>query len=97
MVRISLDVQQDTLDRLESLSEFYDKDIKEIINEIIEVISHRSGWVLNISKEYRVPIRLTNVLSHLLHVGIHSTHSLFNDILERLEAKGQFCAARARG
>ena len=53
MVRISLDVQQDTIERLESLSDFYDKDITEIINEIIEVISHRSGWVLKISKRAR--------------------------------------------
>lgn len=93
MVKISLDVQQDTIERLESLSDFYDKEIKEIINEIIEVISHESGWLLNISKEYKVPIRLTNVLSHLLHVGVQSTNSLFNDILERLEAKGLFCAS----
>jgi len=93
MVSISLDLKQDTHERLASLSEFYDKDIKEIINEIIEVVSFESMWIQNISNEYRVPIRLTNVLSHLLHVGVQSTNALFNDILGRLEGKGLFFAS----
>lgn len=63
MVRISLDVQQDTIERLESLSEFYDKSVKEIISEILEVISHESRSLPNLNKEYRIPISLTGVLS----------------------------------
>ena len=93
MVRIYLDVQQDTIEQLESLSEYYDGDIEDIINEIIEMISFRSGHLINISKEYRIPIRLGNVLFHLLDAGFQSTKSLFNDILDRLEAKGLFTAS----
>jgi len=90
MVRVTLDVQQDTIERLESLCEFYSKDVKEIISEIIEVISYESVWLLNLGKEYRVPIRLTNVLTHILFVGVQSTYSLFNKLLERLKGKGFF-------
>ena len=90
MVRISLSIPQDTHERIKSLNDFYKKDIIEIINEIIEAISYESRWIINTSKEYKVPVDLINVVSHLFDAGIHSTNSLFNDILERLEAKDLF-------
>ncbi|MFX0133133.1 MAG: hypothetical protein ACFFDN_05765 [Candidatus Hodarchaeota archaeon] len=90
MVRISLNIPQKTHERMKSLSEFYKKDIKEIIDEIIEVVGIESHRIINASKEYKIPLNLTNVVSHLFDAGVHSTNSLFNRILERLEVKGLF-------
>lgn len=90
MVQISVDVSQDTYERLEELSIIYRKNVDEIIAEITDFISSQSSWIENKRKEYNVPRRLTTVLAHIFHAGIQSSNSLFTDLLEQLEAKGRF-------
>ncbi|MHA1298742.1 MAG: hypothetical protein ACTSO9_04775 [Candidatus Helarchaeota archaeon] len=90
MVEITLSISEDSHEKLMELSEFYDKEIGEILNEIIEAVCFQSGWITQLSEEYKVPINLLNVVWHLLEAGIRSTNIIENNILERLDAKGLF-------
>jgi hypothetical protein len=90
MVEINLNIPENSQEKLMELSEFYDKEINQILNEIIEAVCFKSGWITQLSEEYKVPIKLLNVVWHLLEAGIQSTNALFNNILERLDAKGLF-------
>lgn len=90
MVRYSINVPQDTHERLILLSEHYNKDIKEIINESIHAVSFDRYQIINASKEYQVPLEMRHVVIYLLRAGFRSTRSLFNKFLEILEAKGLF-------
>lgn len=88
--RIVFNVSHGSYGRLASLGEYFNEKVKEIVTEIVEVIGFSSRWIINRSEVYQVPVSLTNVLSHLVVSGRQSTDSLFNDLLERFEAKGLF-------
>ncbi|MHA1409541.1 MAG: hypothetical protein ACTSQY_04355 [Candidatus Odinarchaeia archaeon] len=90
MVELSLSIPEASYEKLMELSEFYDKEIGVVVNELIEAVCFNSSWITKLSEEYKVPINLLNVVWHLLKAGIHSTNVLFNNILERLDAKGLF-------
>lgn len=88
--RIVSNVSHESYGRLVALGEYYNKKVNEIVTEIVEVSSLSSRWITNRSEDYRVPVSLTNVISHLLFAGRLSTDSLFNDLLDRFEVKGLF-------
>jgi len=90
MVRITLDIEQDTHERLSTLGEQFGKDVTEIIDEILDTISFYSDRIVDRSKDYEVQITLRTVISHVLSESRQTSNSLFDKILEGLEAKGHF-------
>jgi len=45
---------------------------------------------MHLGKEYKVPTKLSMVMSHVFSAGFNSLHALFNEILEHLEVKGLY-------
>ncbi len=88
--KVSLNIPDDIHKELVSLSDFYKQDVKSTIISILDVVSGEGKRVINLSKEYKVPVKLSTVISHLFRAGFDSMYGLFNDILEKLEVKGLY-------
>jgi hypothetical protein len=88
--KVSLNISDDSYQRLASLGDFYKRDIKKAIVDILDVVGHESQWIINLGKEYKVPVKLNTVMAHMLDASHTSIYSLFNEILERLEVKGLY-------
>lgn len=88
--KLSLNIPDDSYEKLASLSDFYKQDIKSIVVSILDVVSLQSRGILNLSKEYKVPVKLDTVMFHLFDAGFNSIYSLFNEVLEKLEVKGLY-------
>jgi hypothetical protein len=93
MYKTTSTISKDAQDRLKVLSEYFNKDINEIVSEIIEIVSYESHGIIQRSEDYKIPVSLTNVFSHLSRASNLSTYSLFNVILDKLEGKGCFMAS----
>ena len=88
--KTSLNIPDDSYKELASLSDFYKQDIKNVIISILDVVGVEGQRIINLGKEYKVPVKLINVMSHLFDGGFFSIYSLFNKILENLEVKGLY-------
>ena len=88
--QVILDIDEDAYKSLTALSDLYGQDVEKTINDILDVIGFESRWIMSLSKEYRVPLGLVAVMSHIFGAGRHLTYSLFDKILESLDAKGFF-------
>lgn len=91
--KVSLSIPDDIFKGLTSLSDFYKQYVKNVIISILDAISRESQWIINLSKEYKVPVELNTVISVMLDAAIHSIISLFNEVLEKLGVKGLFTLA----
>ena len=87
--KVSLNIPDDSYKKLASLSDFYKQDAKDAIISILDVIGAKAGWIINLSKDYKVPVKLEMVIWQMLDVGFHSI-SLINKVLENLEVKGLY-------
>lgn len=87
--KVSLNIPKESYEELASLSEFYKQDIEQTILGILEVVGSSSHWITNLSKDYKMPIKPTTALTHMLDAATTSM-VLFGEILEKLQAKGLF-------
>ena len=69
---------------LASLGEFYNKDVKQVISDILTAVSMAAGQVITLGKEYKVPMELGRAISIILNAGFDSIYLIFNPILEQL-------------
>ena len=88
--KVSLNIPDDSYKKLASLSDFYKQDVKNAIISILEVVGGKGQWIINLGKEFKVPVKLINVMAILFDAGFTSIYSLFNDVLEKLDAKGLY-------
>lgn len=88
--KVSLSISNSIYKELTSLSDFYKQDVKDTIGSILDAVSKNSRGIINLSKEYKVPIELNTVMFDLLEAAFNSTSYLFNELLEKLEVKGLF-------
>ena len=88
--KISLTVTEDSYKKLSSLSDFYNLDVENAIISILDVVGREEQWIINLSKDYKVPVKLTTVMSHIFFAGFHSMRAIFNEVLENLEVKGLY-------
>ena len=88
--KVSLNIPDDSYKELASLSDFYKQDIKNTITGILDVMGHRCQSIINLSKEYKVPVKPSTVMFHVIEVGLHSVYVLFNKVLENLGVKGLY-------
>jgi hypothetical protein len=88
--RISLNIPEDSYEKLASLSDFYNQDVKNAIVGILDLVGQQHQRIINLGKEYKVPVKLNTIISHALFTGFNSTYLLFNKILENLEVKGLY-------
>ena len=86
--KVSLNIPDDSYKELASLSDFYKQDVKNAIVSILDVVGRHGRAIMNLSKEYKVPVKLNTVMYHVFGAGFQSTYSLFDKILEILEVKG---------
>jgi hypothetical protein len=84
--KVSLDIPDDSYEKIASLGAFYKQDTKETIVSILDVVSREIHSLERLSKEYKTPVKFEWVLEDLLIAGSHSIY-LFNEILEKLEVK----------
>lgn len=88
--KISLTVTEDSYKKLSSLSDFYNLDVENAIVSILDVVGRVGRGIINLSKDYKVPVKLTTVMSHIFFAGFHSMRAIFNEVLENLEVKGLY-------
>ena len=88
--KISLNIPDDSYKELASLSDFYKQDVKDAIISMLDVVGGHARAIINLSKEYKVPVELKTLISHTFGAGFNSIYSLFNEILENLEVKGLY-------
>jgi hypothetical protein len=88
--KLILNIPDDSYEQLASLSEFYKLDVNSIVVSILDTVSQQSRGILNLSKEYKVPVKLNTVIFHLFDAGFTAIYSLFNEVLEKLEVKGLY-------
>jgi len=87
--KVSLDVKDDSYKELESLSAFYKQNVKDTILNIIDAIG-RNRSIEYLAQQYKVPVDLGAVVSHVFEAGSTLTQSLLNEILEKLKVKGLY-------
>jgi hypothetical protein len=88
--KVFLNIPDDSYKELASLSSFYEQDVKDSIISILDIVGSQAGRIINLSKEYKVPMELLNVLAHMFDASFHVIPSLFNKILEILKVKGLY-------
>lgn len=88
--KVSLNISDDNYKKLASLGDFYDQDVEETITSILDAVGSQAGQIINLSKEYKVPVKLITVIYCMLDAGLYSIYGLFNKVLERLEVKGLY-------
>jgi hypothetical protein len=88
--KVSLNIPDDSYKELASLSDFYKQDVKDAIISVLDVVGGHARAIINLSKEYKVPVELKTVISHTLGAGFNSIYSLFNEILENLKVQGLY-------
>jgi len=88
--KISITIPKDGYKELSSLSDFYELDVENAIISILDVVGKEGQWIINLSKDYKVPVKLTTVMSHIFSAGFHSMRAIFNEVLENLEVKGLY-------
>jgi hypothetical protein len=87
--RISVEIPDKNYEELSSLGNSFKKNVNQIVADTLEVIVMESKFLERISKEYKVPITPKMILSHTFDAANRSME-LFNEILEKLDAKGLF-------
>ena len=88
--KISLNISDDSYKELASLSDFYKQDAKNAIASILDVVGREGQRIINLGKEYKVPVKLITVMYHMFDAGFSSINNLFNNVLESLEVKGLY-------
>ena len=88
--KVSLNIPDDIYEKLASLSDFYGQDVKNAIVSILDAVGWYGQRVMNLGKEYKVPVKLSTVMSHVFGAGFDSIYSVFNRVLEILEVKGLY-------
>lgn len=88
--KVSLNISDESYEKLASLSDFYKQDLENTIVTILDVVGSEGQWIINLSQEYKVPVKLDTVMFHMLDAGISSIYSLFNNVLEKLGVKGLY-------
>lgn len=87
--RVSLTIPDEIYKELIALSDSYKLGIQETIISILKAVGMESRWIIDLRKDYEVPVNLTNVVTHVVSAAFHSL-SLFNKILEKMEVKGLY-------
>jgi hypothetical protein len=87
--RISIEIPDENYEELSSLSKSFKQDVNQTVTDTLEVMVMESKFLENISKEYKVLITPKMILSHTFDAARRSME-LFNEILEKIEAKGLF-------
>ena len=88
--KISLTVPEDSYKKLSSLSDFYKLDVENALISILDVVGREGQGIINLSEDYKVPVKLTTVMSHIFFAGFDSMRAIFNKVLENLEVKGLY-------
>ena len=83
--KVSLNISDDNYKELSSLSDFYNQDVEDVIISILDAVGMGASRIINLSKEYKVPVNLVSVIRQILDASICS---LSNEVLEKLEVKG---------
>ena len=83
--KVSLNILDDSYKELASLSDFYNQDVEDTIISILDAVG-RSAWkIINLSKEYKVPVELVTMISDIFDAGNNVIYSLYYKVLENLE------------
>ena len=88
--KVSLNIPDDTYTELASLSDFHRQDVKDVIVAILSAVGSCGTSIMNLGKEYKVPVKLDNVMCQILDAGFEMMDRLSNQVLERLEVKGLY-------
>ncbi|MBT0160191.1 hypothetical protein G4O51_09425 [Candidatus Bathyarchaeota archaeon A05DMB-2] len=87
--KVSLNIPDESFEGLKSLSALCKQDITQTIVGILETAGSQSSLLTYLSKEYKVPVDSKMMLHDVLNAAYHSI-GLFNEVLEKLGAKGLF-------
>lgn len=89
---VTLSVSDDSYKELLSLSDFLKLDVETMLSTVLNAIGTHSSVhrIVNLSKEYRVPVEFEEVMANIPEAGLLSKEMLFNPILEKLKAKGLY-------
>jgi hypothetical protein len=88
--KVSLNIPDDTYTELASLSDFHKEDVKDVIATILSAVGSYGERIMNLGKEYKVPVKLNNVMCRILDAGFNMMDGLSNQVLDRLEVKGLY-------
>ena len=88
--KISLDLPDESYEELASLGEFYTKDVKQVISDILNAVSMDTHHVISLAKEYKVQMELDRTILFMLDAGWDAIYLIFNTILEQLGVKGLY-------
>jgi hypothetical protein len=88
--QLSLDISDNNYDELTSLSKLFNQGIEKTVTDILEVLGFEHRNLESLTKEYKLPFLTSRmVFSHFFDAARNSV-GLFNDLLERLGAKGLY-------
>jgi hypothetical protein len=87
--KLSLKIQDESYKKLESLSDFFKQDTRQIITSILEGLSTESDSLIDRGRKYRVPVNIEEVLRRTLW-EVRSGASFFSYIPEKLKVGGLF-------
>ena len=83
--KVSLNISNDSYKELASLSDFYNQDVEDIIIKILNIVGMNARRIINLSKEYKVPVELVTMISDIFDAGNTLIYDLFDKILENLD------------
>lgn len=88
--KISLDIPEKNYEELSSLGKLYNKDVSQVILDVIDAVSMESHSIKAIRKESEVTKDLTSAIHSVLFVGRAAIDTIFNPILDKLGVKGHY-------
>ncbi|MDG6222939.1 MAG: hypothetical protein IAX21_00910 [Candidatus Bathyarchaeota archaeon] len=88
--KISLDLPEKDYEELSSLGQLYNRDVNQVILDVINAVSTESHSIKTIRKESKVPIDLTSAIYSVFYAGRNAIDNLFNPILDKLGVKGLY-------
>lgn len=87
--KVSFKIADDSYKELVSLGDFYKQDVEDVIAGILDITGHQAHRIIELGKEYKVPVKLTAVMAHTFAAGFDFMQ-LFHKVLEDFEAKGLY-------
>ena len=86
--KISLNIPDDTRKELAELADFYKLDVKDAILSILTEIGKSRNPIINLGKEYKVPVKLDTLISDILSEA--TDYSINTKVLDYFKARGLY-------
>ena len=83
--KVSLNISDDSYKELASLSDFYNQNVEDVIISILDVVGRSTWKIINLSKKYKVPVKLVTMISDIFDAGNNVIYGLYEEVLENLE------------